>query len=91
MIRILSAVSLAALLLLLAAPAAFADGAETFHGPHYVVSGETRHAVPPFAGEGDAPVYTDYHKAPGVVATDVAALRADADRLRAEMQAAGGS
>ncbi len=84
MIRILSAVSLAALLLLLAVPAAFADGAETFFGPHYVVSGETRPNVPPFAGPGDAPVYTDYLKAPGFVATDV-------DALHAAMQAAGGS
>ncbi len=91
MIRVFSAVSLAALLLLLAVPAAFADGAETFFGPHYVVSGETRLAVPPFAGEGDAPVYTDYHKASGVATTDADTLRADADTLRAEMQAAGGS
>ncbi len=82
MIRVLSAVSLAALLL--AAPAAFAEGDPDFQGPHYVVSGETRLAVAPFAGEGDAPVYTDYLRAPGFIATDV-------DALHAAMRAAGGS
>ncbi len=82
MIRVLSAVSLVALLL--AAPAAFAESDPDFQGSHYVVFGETRHAVPPFAGEGDAPVFTDYLKAPRFVATDV-------DALHAAMQAAGGS
>jgi len=77
------AISLSLLVLLLAAPAAFAEGSEgSSVGTHYWVSGEPRPATSPVTGQGAEPVY-DVLKGPGFAATG-------ADVLRAAMQTVGG-
>ncbi len=76
------AISLSLLVLLLAAPAAFAEGIVESVGTHYWVSGEPRPATPPVTGQGAEPVY-DVLKGPGFAATG-------ADVLHAAMQTVGG-
>ncbi len=81
------AISLSLLVLLLAAPAAFAEGppqARELQRPptSYWVCAEPRAATPPVTGQGAEPVY-DVLKGPGFAATDP-------DVLHAAMQTVGG-